>query len=137
MTNNEIIGSLSNEIPSSAINVNELLDKPAKENGLDILDVMSRIQSQMRARSMAEVARNLGITAQNLNNIVRRGRLPFEPIIIWGKTYGISLNWIMFGSGKPKISDNVEVDHDPKTDKLIELLLEKNQQLESQLNGST
>ena len=123
---------ISNEV----VDVNSILENPPKENGLDVLDVMSRIQSQMKARSMAEVARNLGLTAQNLNNIVRRGRLPFEPICIWCKRYGVSLNWVMFGTGKPKISDNLQVEHDPKTDKLIELLLEKNQELESQLNGS-
>ena len=123
---------ISNEV----VDVNSILENPPKENGLDVLDVMSRIQSQMKARSMAEVARNLGLTAQNLNNIVRRGRLPFEPICIRCKRYGVSLNWVMFGTGKPKISDNLQVEHDPKTDKLIELLLEKNQELESQLNGS-
>tara|TARA_B100000315_G_C14558095_1_gene579187 strand:- start:1345 stop:1761 length:417 start_codon:yes stop_codon:yes gene_type:complete len=109
-----------------------VLDEDEDQKGISVLDAMNRVRELMSARSMAEVAKKLGITSQNLNNILKRRRLPFEKIARWCNIYGVSINWILFGTGSAKMSDKV-VEKDPNSDYLIKLLREKVDILESQL----
>ena len=110
----------------------EIVGANDSKEGIGTLEAMERVREMMSARSMAEVARKLGITSQNLNNILKRKRLPFESICRWCNTYGVSINWILFGSGSPKLHEKI-IEKDPNSDYLISLLREKIDSLESKI----
>ena len=114
------------------VSAKDILIDGEDEKGISVLDSMNRVRELMSARSMAEVAHKLNLTPQNLNNILKRKRLPFEKIARWCNAYGVSINWVIFGTGSPKLSDKV-IEKDPNSDYLIELLKEKVDKLESQI----
>ena len=72
------------------------------------------------------------MTAQNLSNILQRKRLPFEKIAKWCNTYGVSINWVLFGTGSPKLSDKI-IEKDENMDYLVKLLRDKVDELEAKL----
>tara|TARA_S200000501_G_scaffold24667_1_gene21392 strand:+ start:436 stop:843 length:408 start_codon:yes stop_codon:yes gene_type:complete len=114
------------------ISPNDLIVDDDDKNQIGTLESMERVRELMSARSMAEVAHKLNITPQNLSNILKRKRLPFEKLARWCNAYGVSINWVLFGTGSPKMSDKV-IEKDPNSDYLIKLLREKVDTLESQI----
>lgn len=114
------------------ISPNDLIVDEDEKNQIGTLESMERVRELMSARSMAEVAHKLNITPQNLSNILKRKRLPFEKLARWCNAYGVSINWVLFGTGSPKMSDKV-IEKDPNSDYLIKLLREKVDTLESQI----
>lgn len=118
------------------VSAKEIVLDEESQRSVGALESMDRLRDLMSARSMAEVAKKLGMTAQNLSNILQRKRLPFEKIARWCNTYGVSINWVLFGTGSPKLSDKV-VEKDENMDYLVKLLRDKVDQLESELARKT
>ncbi len=114
------------------VSANEIVLDEESQRSVGALESMDRLRDLMSARSMAEVAKKLGMTAQNLSNILQRKRLPFEKIAKWCNTYGVSINWVLFGTGSPKLSDKV-VEKDENMDYLVKLLRDKVDDLETKL----
>tara|TARA_B100000902_G_scaffold400033_1_gene474831 strand:+ start:13485 stop:13892 length:408 start_codon:yes stop_codon:yes gene_type:complete len=114
------------------VSANEIVLDEESQRSVGALESMDRLRDLMSARSMAEVAKKLGMTAQNLSNILQRKRLPFEKIAKWCNTYGVSINWVLFGTGSPKLSDKV-VEKDENMDYLVKLLRDKVDDLEAKL----
>ena len=114
------------------LSVKDVVVDEESQRSVGALESMDRLRDLMSARSMAEVAKKLGMTAQNLSNILQRKRLPFEKIAKWCNTYGVSINWVLFGTGSPKLSDKI-IEKDENMDYLVKLLRDKVDELEAKL----
>ena len=114
------------------LSVKDVVIDEESQRSVGALESMDRLRDLMSARSMAEVAKRLGMTAQNLSNILQRKRLPFEKIVKWCNAYGVSINWVLFGTGSPKLSDRI-VEKNENMDYLVKLLREKVDELEEKL----
>ncbi|MCC6501656.1 MAG: helix-turn-helix domain-containing protein [Deltaproteobacteria bacterium] len=67
--------------------------------GVSYLDVIDRMKWAGRLKNDSAVARALDITPQALSNYKKRGEMPSNLIIEFSERFGISIDWMVTGSG--------------------------------------
>ena len=67
--------------------------------GVSYLDVIDRMKWAGRLKNDSAVARALDITPQALSNYKKRGEMPSNLIIEFSERFGISIDWLVTGSG--------------------------------------
>lgn len=67
--------------------------------GVSYLEVIDRMKWAGRLKNDSAVARALDITPQALSNYKKRGEMPSNLIIEFSERFGISIDWLVIGTG--------------------------------------
>lgn len=67
--------------------------------GSDFSKVIDRMKFAGTLKNDSSVARALGITPQAISNYRKRGKLPTDHIIGFADTYGLLVDWLLWGEG--------------------------------------
>jgi len=68
--------------------------------GVSYLEVIDRMKWAGRLKNDSAVARALDITPQALSNYKKRGEMPSNLIIEFSERFGISIDWLVIGTGE-------------------------------------
>lgn len=67
---------------------------------LNYSGITERMRSAARLKNDSSVARALSITPQALSNYKKRGEMPASLIIKFADIYGLSVDWLLMGTGE-------------------------------------
>ena len=69
------------------------------------IDVINRMQSVSGLKNGSQIAHAVGITPQAMTNYRKRDAVPAKVVVKFSNKYGISVDWLMYGTGDPYLSE--------------------------------
>jgi transcriptional regulator with XRE-family HTH domain len=70
---------------------------------LEISQIVERMKRKSEAKTDSDLARILEITPQAISGFRKRGEIPSDLVIEFGRNFKVSLDWLIDGEGYPEI----------------------------------
>ena len=84
-------------------------------------EIFSRLKTVLAARTDADVARGLGISTAALSSFKRHGKFPYERLVKFCLSKGISIDWLLTGKGH-MVAVEESFNDDPELREIVHIL---------------
>ncbi len=73
-------------------------------------EIIERMKRAGKLKNDSAVARRLNVTPQALSNYKKKGRMPAGLVLKFAAIYGLSMDWLLTGSGKMRFDSGRHTD---------------------------